>query len=218
MSHVQGRVCPSFRFNWLRPIGLALVAAGMAHAVTIAVPCSGSGGASGLIAAINKSNNRLGANTINLTPGCVYTLSRTYQTYSGNNGLPLITGIIIMNGYGATIARSQAAETPTFRIFFVASGGTLILNTLTVKGGYAYAPRSTLDPPEDSQAFGGGLMIDTGGTLTLNYSVVTENVADAVDNGVGGGSAYGGGIYNGGRATLNYSVVNKNIATSVLRT
>jgi hypothetical protein len=137
MSHVQGRVCPIFHFNWLRSIGLTIVMAGMAHAVTITVPCSGSGGGpSGLAAAINTANNTLGPNTINLTPGCAYTLTRTYRAGSPN-GMPPITGIITINGYGATIGRSQVSGTPPFRLFDVASGGNLTLNVITVKGGLA---------------------------------------------------------------------------------
>ena len=105
-------------------IGLALLMAGLAHAATITVPCSGSGrGASGLIAAIETANGTTGANTINLTPGCVYVLSALYPGESVN-GLPPITGTITINGYGATIERSQAVGTPNLRIFAVAASGT----------------------------------------------------------------------------------------------
>src|SRR5438270_289212 len=136
MSHVPARVC-EIQFKPLRPIGLALLAAGLAHAATLTVPCSGSGGgASGLVAAIDVANSTPGPNTINLTPGCVYTLTSPHQVGSPN-GLPPITGIVTVNGYGATVARSQAVGTPGFRIFSVLAGGNLTLNTVTVKGGSA---------------------------------------------------------------------------------
>ncbi|MGI9074297.1 MAG: hypothetical protein ACR2JB_23960, partial [Bryobacteraceae bacterium] len=114
MTHVQEQTCPILHVNWLRPIGVALLVAGLAHAATITVPCSGSGGGpSGLAAAIKTMNSTLGPNTINLTPGCIYTLAHAFQVGSPN-GLPPITGIITVNGYGATIARSQVSGTPPF--------------------------------------------------------------------------------------------------------
>jgi hypothetical protein len=208
MSHVLGRVCPFVRFGWLRPIGVALIVASMAHAVTINVPCSGSGGgASGLVATINTANSTPGPNTINLTPGCVYTLTSPYQADSPN-GLPPITTTLTINGYGATIARSQAVGTPGFRIVAVLTGGNLALNTVTVRGGESYFDNCEV---WDFYAVGhgGGLCVGSGGTVTLNRSTVTENTALGNE-----GFSDGGGIYNEGTVTLNYSIVSKNNASS----
>jgi hypothetical protein len=208
MSHVCGRVCP-FNLKSLEPVGLALLVAGLAHAATQTVPCSGSGGgASGLVAAINTANSTPGPNTINLTPGCIYTLTSPYQADSPN-GLPPITGIITVNAYGATIARSQAVGTPAFRIVAVLTGGNLTLNTVTVRGG---SVNNGLI--EGGFITGGGLSIDAGGKLTLNHSVVTENRADVFGGPECCGSSAGGGIYNLGIVTLNYSHVSKNVVSS----
>ena len=210
MSHVQGRVCRIFHFNWVRSIGVALVAVGMAHAVTITVPCSGSsgGGPGGLAAAINTANSTLGPNTINLTPGCAYTLTRTYRAGS-KNGLPPITGIVTINGYGATIGRSQVVGTPSFRLFAVLAGGNLTLNTVTVRGGSVHSVAGQIN---GGFVTGGGLSIEAGGRLTLNHTGVTQNRVDGGSE--PGWSASGGGIYNLGTVTLNYSVVSNNIAST----
>jgi hypothetical protein len=161
MVPIQARACP-FQFTWVRPIGIALLLAGLGHAATTTVPCSGSGGAaSGLIAAINTANSTSGTNTINLPPGCVYILTTTSASQS-QNGLPPITGTITINGYGATVARSQAAGIPEFRIFAVV-GGNLTLNTITIKGGAVNsveAPSAACeDDPEGfpDEGFGGGV-------------------------------------------------------------
>ncbi len=64
---------------------------------------------------------------------------------------------------GLTIARLKTSQTPDFRIFYVASGGNLTLNDLTILGG-----QSIND--------GGGLLND--GTVTLTGDTLTGNSAD----------------------------------------
>jgi hypothetical protein len=220
MSHIVRRICPILHVNWLRPIGVAVAVVVLAHAATITVPCSGSGGGpSGLVAAINRMNSTFGPNTINLTPGCIYTFTHPFQVESPN-GLPPITGIITVNGYGATIARSQASGTPPFRIFAVASGGNLTLNVAIVKGGLVnsscvFAVNNNCDPffEQVTSTGGGGLTVDAGGKLTLNHTVITENRA-ALSPPEPGGFSQGGGIDNSGIVILNNSVVSKNVAFS----
>lgn len=141
MLHLNRRACVA-RLTLLRLTMIALFVTGAANAVTVTVPCSGSGGgASGLITAIETANSTPGASTINLTPGCVYRLTTQYAGQS-QNGLPPVTGTLTINGYGATIERRQISGTPGFRIFAVASYtgfpnvfGDLTLNTVTLKGG-----------------------------------------------------------------------------------
>lgn len=228
METIQARACPflfkSFQFKPLRPIGIALLVAGMAHAVTITVSCSGSsGGSAGLIAAINTANSTSGANTINLTPGCIYTLIAQYPGQS-LNGLPPITGTLTVNGYGATIERSHAEGTPSFRIFAVDAfppvSGNLTLNFVKVEGGrvlnndIGFPCEDGTDAngnPFFDAGFGGGICVDIGGTLTLNHSAVTRNVAFNTPDTVFEYNK-GGGIYNGGSTRLNDSVINDNIA------
>ena len=99
------------------------------------------------------------------------------STDDGNSALA-ITAPIVIDGStapGLTIARSSAAGTPDFRVFFVASGGNLTLNDLTISGG------------QDISSFGGGLL--NVGAVTLMGDTFTGNFA--ID---------GGGLYNGGTA------------------
>jgi hypothetical protein len=182
------------------------------------VPCSS--GAAGLVAAINTANGS-GGGAISLASGCTYTLT---TPDNGENGLPVITTSVAVNGNGATISGSGAV-----RILEVdGPGGNLSLQNVTLSGG------SAVD-------FGGAIA-NLGGTVVLNHSQVANNAAvaggggiasatfdpssvakltlndssvtnnnqtlPAMDNGVGGG-----GILNIlGTATLNGSAVNDNTA------
>ena len=126
--------CP-IQSESLRSIRLALLMAGLAHAAIITVPCSGSGrGASGLIAAIETANGTTGANTIYLTPGCVYAFLRCIRRK--RERLTADHRHHHHQCYGATIERSEAVGTPNLRIFAVASvllasPGNLTLNAVS---------------------------------------------------------------------------------------
>jgi len=148
-------------------------------------------GANGLIAAINSANGH-GGGTISLTRGCTYQLSGADNTnpVTGANGLPVITSRIEINGKDTTIAGDGSA-----RIFQVdAPHGNLTLNGLELTGGF--------------NTFAGGAIFNNEGTLTVNWSLVTDNAAPA-----------GGGIASGtnspgpaGTTTLNNSKVSDNTA------
>ena len=119
-------------------IGQAGVASAGGNGV---VPCGGSsGGAAGLVAAITAADNG-GGGTINLAPGCTYTLTAVNNSNSANpvagaNGLPVITTPVTINGLNTTIARGSSA--PPFRLFEVdGPGGSLTLNNLTLTGAAA---------------------------------------------------------------------------------
>ncbi len=207
-------------------LGLAVAPATMASASPATfVPCS-SGGA-GLVAAITAAN--VAGGTINLAPGCTYSLTSSNNGSSGPmglpgfNGLPQVTNTITINGFGATIA----ANNTTFRIFQVnGPSGHLTLQGLTLTGGNAAAGGAILNAEgsvtlnnsrvtrNTAQGGGGGIASgvvnpnDLGpiGTLTLNASQVNGNTS------VGGG---GGGILNhAGTATLNFSQVDDNTSTN----
>ena len=161
------------------------------------VPCSGaSGGAAGLVAAINAANAG-GGGTINLAPGCTYSLTSANNMTAGANGLPVITSPITINGSGTTIAGNNS----NFRIILIAgaAGGRLTLNGITVTGGNA----SGQQPPA---SFGGGIF-NFAGTLTLNQSVVTGNMAAGAGGGIASGTM---GPGPGATLTLNNSEVSWN--------
>ncbi|HEX6475626.1 MAG TPA: hypothetical protein VF005_00005, partial [Acidimicrobiales bacterium] len=87
------------------------------------------------------------------------------------------------NGNGSTVARSQAPGTVDFRIFEVDGPGKLTLDRVTTTGGRS--------------SEGGGILVDHGGTLTLNHSRVDHNTVTAP-----GTKGFGGGISNNNRSTL----------------
>lgn len=170
---------------------LALIAAPIAGASAATLPC-GSPGVTALIAAINGANIG-GGGSINLAPGCTYSLTEGYM--GTEDGLPAVTSHINVNGNGATIAGNDT----DFRIFEVdGPGGNLSLQNVTITGGNA----------SGETGWGGGIIND-GGVLRLDHSVVSGNsagVAGAVfpdlDTGIGGGIA-SGTFFNGMPATTN---------------
>ena len=129
-----------------------------------------------------------GADTINLGGGAFNLLT----AYGGNafysdNGLPLITSDITVEGGGAIIERDAGA--PKFRILAVAASGDLTLNNTTISGG-------------DTTAWGGGIYVGIDGQATLTGSTIFGN------------RAYnGGGISTKlGTVTLTHSIVSGNSA------
>jgi hypothetical protein len=152
-------------------------------------PCAGDnvfdvadGDVQGLIDAINAANAACTSDparsvaapaVINLAANGHYTLTAVDNTDAGSNGLPVITGTVIINGNGATIARSSAAGTPEFRILRARSGSTLTLRDLTLTNG------AVTTGDKDAQ-FGGAL--NSFGTVTLERTRIISNTA-----GFGGG-------------------------------
>jgi hypothetical protein len=54
---------------------------------------------------------------------------------NNSNGLPIITTDITINGHGGAIVRSSPETSPNFRLFEVATTGTLHLNDVTIRDG-----------------------------------------------------------------------------------
>jgi hypothetical protein len=191
-----------------------------ASAAVFPVGCSGGvGDVAGLINAI-KGANSTGPSTIELTPGCAYTVTTGDNGWYGRNGLPPIATMITIEGHGATISRAAGAL--AFRFFFVARDlhdptmefynapgvGNLTLRDLTLSGGLAAGGSG-------GRAGGGGAglggAIFNQGTLTLDAVTLDGNVAQggaggdpAMHAGDGGGGlgidafASGGGGFAGG--------------------
>lgn len=129
---------------------------------TVEVPCKGpGGGVTGLVDAINAANAGK-VDAINLAKGCTYRL-KTPNT--GDDGLPVITASLLINGRGAAVVRSTQRGTPTFRLLEVGSGGALELEHLRLSGG--------------SAEFSGGAILDTAGSLTVRNAELSRNHAEA---------------------------------------
>jgi CHRD domain len=179
---------------------MAAVGGAAAHASRSGnVPCSGAGGgAAGLVAAVDAANAS-GGGAINLASGCTYSLTSANNTDPGlgANGLPVITVPITINGgAGATIAGNNS----NFRIIAISgdAGGSLTLNGITITGGNVSG-----DGPA---GFGGGIF-NFAGTLRLNRSTVTGNMASEAGGGIASGTM---GPGPGATLTLNNSEVSWN--------
>jgi hypothetical protein len=192
---------------------VAASAAAAQPALASTVPCS----VASLVSAISAANGSNG--TVTLTAGCVYTLTAANNSTDGGTGLPVITGRVTVQGSGATIQRSAAAGTAAFRIFDVASAGSLTLSSVTlsnglanngVQGGGAIYSHGTLSvsgstftgnsSPATTGTSGGA--INSSGTLTVTTSTFTGNTAQE-----------GGGVFNQKTATITNSTFTNNKAT-----
>jgi hypothetical protein len=156
-----------------------------AAAASTNVSCSAGG--AGLVAAVGAAN-AAGGGTINLAPGCTYSLTSANNTTMGGNGLPVVVSPITINGRGAAIAGNSSR----FRIVMVdgTSGGALTLNGVSITGGKVTGMMA---------AGAGGGILNFSGTLVLNSASVTGN----------SGADAGGGIASafGATTTLNNSEV-----------
>ena len=126
-----------------------------------AVPCTSVA----LVSAINAANAMLSGDTLDLAAGCTYDYLSPDNVTDGGNALPVIVAPITINGNGATITRDVGALTG-FRIFEVATNGSLVLNNTTVSNGTALGN-------------GGGIL--AAGGLTLNGATITGNTGSGVD-------------------------------------
>jgi len=158
------------------------------------------------------------ADAILLAPGATYTLTEVDNTITQSgtplpNGLPSVTSEITINGNGATIARSNAGDTPAFRLLHVAPAGRLTINGLTLtNGALPGIPATQAGPGGD----GGGIF--NAGVLTLINAAVTANSAgdtqptDGPTDPAAGCAGRGGGVFNAGTLTLTSSIVRLNRA------
>jgi len=198
LQHRLARSCDvAIPAEWQRKLagslaGAALLLAlgqGAAHALDIPLTTNKPGiladGLCSLIEAITNANNDdqsvstdcpagSGADRITLQANTTITLTSGPYLYFGENGVPLITTAITIEGSGGSkIVRKASA--PAFRIFYVTQTGDLTLRNVTVSGG-------------KMPSFGGG-GVSNFGSLTIENSTISGNRAYA-----------GGGVYNDNNA------------------
>lgn len=149
-----------------------------------------NGDIGGLIAAINAANSNPGPNTISLAANGTYSLTAVDNIVpgldGGANALPVVTGVVNIEGNGATIERNASASSQ-FRFFYV-NNGTLTLNRLNLSRSDSFD--------------NGGTIYNNGGTLNLNEVVLVDNQGN---NGAGI-------LNNNGRTTINNSTFSGNVA------
>ena len=170
---------------------MAVVLAGPAQAAPFSVTNTADSGEGSLRQAIGDANASAGEDTIDFDP------SLSGQTITLGSQLPAVTdgaGLVIDGGS----AKITVSGNNAVRVFAVGlptiSGAKLTLNNLTVANG-----RSIL---------GGGILNESGNTLTVTNSTLSGNRADV------GISSGGGGIWNyGGTVTVSNSTLSGNSAT-----
>jgi hypothetical protein len=153
-----------------------------------------------LIADLNAANAAGGSNTITLAANTTFDLTAVNNTTNGANGLPVIArkDNLTITGQGGDILQHDPVA-PAFRLFDVASGGSLTLNSLTLQNGLAFGSGSAAE---------GGAIYNQG-SLALNSMTVQNNTAQG-SNGVksangavaNGQDSAGGAIWSNGILTL----------------
>lgn len=176
------------------------------------VPCNSNT----LVTAIQNANSARFA-TLVLSSGCDYDLGNAVH---GDDGLPPVTGNLLIIGHGGTTI-SRSSDTPAaFRIFDVAAGGRLTLVNLTVANGEITNPNEGAAGIRDAGTatlrhvrltgntsfadFGGGLSVENGAHATIVGSELDGNFTDGV----------GGAIFNDGHLIIDRSTLSENTATS----
>jgi hypothetical protein len=165
-----------------------------------------------LINALNVANANVDLTTLELDPGCIYSLTSVDNTATstsggsifeyGDNGLPQISTPITINGNNATIVRAIGAS--AFRIFFITDTGSLTINDLTLINGFADPSL----PGGGGSAWpgSGGAIYNSGSYLEVNGSTLQANQA----------GAHGGAIFAISNATtyIHSSAIHDNNAPS----
>ena len=165
-----------------------------AQAATINVGCTSAA----LSAAITQANSQVGPDTLSLAAGCTYTLNAAV----GNNGLPVLSTDITIQGNGATIRRDTAG--PRFRLLEVAAGATVIIDNVTLTGGRGVVS-------SDFASRQGGAIYNAG-TLTITNSTISDNKPGDNGDTIHGN---GGGIFNArGTLTVTDTKVLNNVIPS----
>jgi len=172
--------------------------------------CLTVGGVCTVRAALQEANALAGADTVSIPAG-------TYQTGAT---LPVSTTVTIegSDGARATVLDGSAAA----RVLSVTGGGTMTFSGITLTGGAGGLYLDNADLTLDRVAVrdntvigagqneGGGIYVDSGGSLTVVRSTISGNVAEST----GGSFAVGGAISTatGTSVTMVHSTVAGNIA------
>jgi hypothetical protein len=220
----QSGGCLTWRLAAVLTFGLALTSPSPGQAKTF--HC-GAGDVQCLIEAIQEANTNGQKNTLRLAAG-TYTLTTVNNSNNidGPNGLPSITGKIIVQGAGAEATHLERQFTPglnpcsffssplpPFRILQVAPTGVLTLVGLTLQGGCLFdtflsgagigsqgtltVVDSTITSNSDLTGLGGG--IDSRGALIVTHSRIAGNDAD-----------YTSGIFAAGDTIIEHSSIVEN--------
>lgn len=156
-----------------------------------------------LVSDLQAAAQTPGVTTITLVAGRTYTASAPHNgdpAQGSANAFPVIpngTDVTIV-GNGAILERSIAAGTPAFRLFGIATGGTLRLNDLTLRNGLIRGAHGANGSPAHN---GGGGGDGNGGAITNDGTLIVRGstfVANAAVGGAGGDGGNATGIFQSG--------------------
>jgi filamentous hemagglutinin family protein len=116
--------------------------------------------------------------------------SPTVNSILLTSGELAITDNLSINGGGVSISGGNAS-----RIFNISNNSTVNIDSLTIDNGSV-------------NGFGGGILVNTGSTLNLSNSTLSNNLAS------GGGLNGGGAIYNNGTTTISNSNFINNVSAN----
>ena len=155
-----------------------------------------------LLTAINSAAGNLAANSVTLSPGCVYTESGDIGSTALDGSPTLfqpINNSVTIIGNGATIARDTS--TGPARFFYVGAAGSLTLNWLTLKSGIARGDDGG-NATSGTMPGAGGLYSGLGGAVLNDGVLVADGVTFDGNQAIGGNggcsSAFGATAGAGG--------------------
>lgn len=140
-----------------------------------------------LAEAIKEAKKFSGLVTIKLMPNSVHELVAIDHQSEAGNGLPEISGDVIVIGNGAIIQRSDASGTPLFRLLHIAKTGNVTINNIVLRNG------------RTGTGFDGAGIWNLG-RLQLIDSIVERNISG--DD--------GGGIRNDGFLKVSRTIIRNN--------
>lgn len=203
------------------------------RAATFNIP---NGDVAALKTAITTANGNEEADTINLASNGTYTLSTVDNSRFGATGLPVIDddadgADVVFNGNGATLQRSDADGTPTFRLLAVGAFAEVAFNNVKFTKGAGTATQSVSVPGgaifgSQSAAVTVGNCVFTGNTATTGGAIENDRGTFVVSGCVFDGNSalspdirdgHGGAITNSlGTITVRRSSFKNNTATGVV--
>src|ERR1700754_1356646 len=181
-----------------------------------------------LAEAMAAANARSGLHAIHLAQRAVYQIRRSDHEAEGGNGLPAVSGTIVIEGNGAIVERDDAMDTPDFRLMRVLPRGELTLRNLTLRRGATSLGfdgaaiwnmgNLTLSSCtlEDNHSGDDGGAIRSDGSLLVKDSTFRRNSALAQGR-IGGTGGVGGAIqthtqFGKGVARIEHTVFENNEA------
>ena len=159
--------------------------------------------------------------SVTLTAGCTYTMTWDGTSQASVDGSPTIFGtlsnIVTINGNGATVERADDMQYARF--FYIAPGGRLNLNDLTLRRGTSRGDDGQDASPTGDSNAQGGLYSGLGGAIYNDGQLIADAVTFEGNSAIGGngGCSQNGGTGGAGGAGLGGAIFSTGLALDVAR-